>query len=325
MRDWHQAWTAALYGPDGFYRRSAASSGPGPAAHFRTASHAAALPLAAALSRLVPGATAVVDIGAGRGELLTALAATTSLRLHGVDLAGRPQGLPPTVAWHTGLDAVPAAAWDGALVIAWELLDTVPCPVAEVDPAGTPRRVLVADDGTEALGEPLDGADLDWCGRWWPLTAPGRRAEIGATRDAVWADVVRRAVGAVALLAVDYRHTRADRPPLGSLAGYRAGRLVPPVPDGSCDVTAHVALDAVAAAGEAAGATTLALTTQREALRALGLTGRPERFTADALARASAQAELLDPGGLGGFGWLLQAAPGTAAGEPPEWLRTLAP
>jgi len=114
------------------------------------------------------------------------------------------------------------------------------------------------------------------------------------------------------MLAVDYGHTAADRPPGGTLAGYRHGRRVPPVPDGSCDVTAHVALDAVAAAGAAAGATGTLLTDQRRALQALGLTGRPQVGTRSGtgavagLARAGREAELLDPGGLGGFGWLLQ-------------------
>ncbi|MEV7908263.1 hypothetical protein AB0P04_42380, partial [Streptomyces anulatus] len=80
-------------------------------------------------------------------------------------------------------------------------------------------------------------------------------------------------------------------------------------------ITAHVALDACAAAGEGAGAATTVLTTQREALRALGVTGaRPSLDLAGrdpggylrALARASEEAELIAPGGLGDFGWLSQ-------------------
>ena len=58
----------------------------------------------------------------------------------------------------------------------------------------------------------------------------------------------RRTSSAGCALAVDYGHLRADRPPFGSLTGYRDGRQVPPVPDGGSDVTAHVAMDAVAAA-----------------------------------------------------------------------------
>ncbi|MGH8964719.1 MAG: SAM-dependent methyltransferase, partial [Actinomycetes bacterium] len=117
-------------------------------------------------------------------------------------------------------------------------------------------------------------------------------------------------------LAVDYSHSRESRPVYGTLTGYRDGLTVPAVPDGSCDVTAHVALDACTAAGEGAGATSTHLTTQRTALRALGLSGtrppmdlahRNPRSYVAALCHAGEDAELTDPSGLGGFGWLAQA------------------
>ena len=91
---------------------------------------------------------------------------------------------------------------------------------------------------------------------------------------------------------------------------------MPPVPDGSCDVTSHVALDACAAAGIGAGATTTLLTHQRAALTALGVRRDSPPYELSrtnpagylrALSRAGEAAELTDPGGLGGFGWLLQA------------------
>jgi SAM-dependent MidA family methyltransferase len=117
-------------------------------------------------------------------------------------------------------------------------------------------------------------------------------------------------------VAADYGHVKAARPARGTLTGYLAGRAVPALPDGSRDVTAHVALDACAAAGAAAGATATVLSTQRAALRALGLDARrpplalaatdPQGY-ARSLCRASADAELLDADGLGGFGWLIQA------------------
>ncbi len=120
-------------------------------------------------------------------------------------------------------------------------------------------------------------------------------------------------------VAIDYSHDLADRAagmlPAGTLAGYVEGRLVPPVPDGSCDVTSHVALDACAAAGERSGAEESLLVRQREALHALGVNGqRPARDLAErdsasylrALTRTSDAAELLQRGGLGDFGWLVQ-------------------
>jgi SAM-dependent MidA family methyltransferase len=130
-----------------------------------------------------------------------------------------------------------------------------------------------------------------------------------------WASVISRLRRGTAV-AVDYSHARDDRPSYGTLTGYRDGHVVPAVPDGSCDVTAHVALDACAASGLAAGATATLLTTQRAALRALGLSGvrppielahRAPRDYVAALCAAGEEAELIDPAGLGGFGWLVQS------------------
>jgi SAM-dependent MidA family methyltransferase len=125
----------------------------------------------------------------------------------------------------------------------------------------------------------------------------------------VWADAVA-AVRRGGALAVDYGHLRDRRPGFGTLTGFRGGRQVSPVPDGSCDVTAHVAMDAVAAAA----GVPYTLITQREALRALGVDGgRPPLDLARtdpggylrALATAGAAGELIDPAGLGGHWWLL--------------------
>lgn len=283
--DWRTAWQRALYEPPhGFYL-----SDEGPAGHFRTAAHAAPLELASALAKLAHDhcCTAIVDVGAGRGELLTALAGVsglTDLRLHGVDVVGRPAHLPARVTWsqNTMVDD----ALRGALVIAWELLDVVPCQVLEADDDGQLRLVEVEPaTGRERLGAPVDDA---WVTRWWP---EGERVEVGQARDEFWAGIVERAAaaGARRALAVDYAHTRETRPAEGSLTGFRAGRAVPPRPDGTMDVTAHVAIDSVRAAVEHLGPT--GLTTQAEALSALGVRRR----------------ELLDPGALGGFHWLFQS------------------
>ncbi|WP_374225270.1 SAM-dependent methyltransferase [Micromonospora sp. C95] len=156
---------------------------------------------------------------------------------------------------------------------------------------------------------------------------PMGRAEIGRTRDEAWSHAVGRVERGLAL-AVDYGHLRAERPTDGTLTGYRAGRQVPPVPDGSCDVTAHVAIDSVASAGERVARCAYVLTSQREALRALGVDGgRPPLSLAAsdpagylrALATASAAAELTDPAGLGGHWWLWQPV-----GLPADQLPSLA-
>ncbi|MFH8564937.1 SAM-dependent methyltransferase [Streptomyces sp. NPDC017988] len=311
-RGWREAAEAALYGPDGFYR------GPGgPAAHFRTSVHASPL-YAAAVARLLcrvdealghPEEVSFVDMGAGRGELTTAVLAAlpadvaARVRAYAVERAERPVGLDPRIAWLP----VPPAGVTG-LLFANEWLDNVPVDVAEVDGDGTARRVLVRDDGTEVLGGPVEGPDAAWLARWWPLDAePGLRAEIGRPRDEAWAVAVATLTRGLAV-AVDYAHDRGSRPPFGTLTGFRAGRETAPVPDGGCDITAHVALDACAGEGAA-------LLTQRAALGALGVSGgRPPLSLASedpaayvrALTRAGEAAELTAPGGLGDFRWLLQ-------------------
>jgi SAM-dependent MidA family methyltransferase len=309
MLSWEKAWQQALYGPNGFYHRAE-----GPAGHFRTAAHAAAPELALALHRLAAQqqCTGIVDVGAGRGELLGALAATgpqtgtrgEDFRLWGVDVVPRPARLPETVGWSAGLAALPDRALSGALVIGWELLDVIPGPILERDPDGRLLEVLVDPaTGREALGPEAGPDERGWSERWWPPApedfsnngfddSDGQRVEVGAPRDRFWAGLVRRCVtaGTRSVLAVDYAHLRANRPPRGSLTGFRAGRALPPRPDGSMDLTTHVAIDSVAAAGLAAGARSAQVISQHEALRTLGVRNQ----------------ELLDPGGLGGFSWLLQ-------------------
>ncbi len=302
---WREATERALYGERGFFRTHA------PAQHFRTSVHAG--PVFAEAVRCLArdaGLTTVVDVGAGGGELLVALhARDPSLDLIGIDLAERPPALPADVSWQ---HEVPATA--GALLVANEWLDDVPVDVVELADDGW-RLVLVDPaTGVERLGPPPADDDADWLARWWPRKDVGARAEVGRPRDQAWAAVVGN-LGDGLAVAIDYAHARTSRPPGGSLTGYRAGRQVPPVPDGSCDVTSHVALDACAAAGIDAGATATLLTTQRAALTALGVRRDSPPYELSrtnpagylqALSRAGEAAELTDPGGLGGFGWLLQ-------------------
>ncbi|GAA3386703.1 SAM-dependent methyltransferase [Cryptosporangium minutisporangium] len=310
---WRQAAQDALYGPSGFYLSTR------PAFHFRTSVHAAADLFADAIGALLdrvdtalghPDPIDLVDVGAGGGELLSSLSVPATLarrlRLTAVERGPRPSGLVPDVAW---VDEFPPVT---GLLVANEWLDNVPLDVACRDADGVDRLVLVdPTSGAETLGPPLSGDDAAWVARWWPLTSPGDRAEIGAPRDAAWASAVGRVRRGLAV-AVDYGHDAASRPTGGSLTGYRDGRQVPPVPDGSCDLTAHVAVDAVAAAVPASGAV---VRRQREVLRELGVSGRlPPRKLAStdpagylrALSTATRAAEITSPTGLGSFYWLFQ-------------------
>ncbi|MFU8874948.1 SAM-dependent methyltransferase [Micromonospora sp. SL4-19] len=318
----------ALYGPGGFF-----VSGAGPAAHFRTSVHASPV-FCAALLRLLtsldlvlgqPARLDVVDVGAGRGELLRSLLAGASgtstaaplpladrVRLTAVERAPRPGDLPAEIRWTSEIPEKITG-----LLVATEWLDNVPLDLAVHTVDGW--RYLLVDPvtGEESTGDPLTVQDAEWLTRWWPTSpgpSTGTRAEIGRTRDGTWATAISRIDRGLAL-AVDYGHLREDRPVDGSLTGYRGGRQVPPVPDGSCDVTAHVAMDSVASAGERVARCAYTLVSQREGLRELGADGgRPPLSLASrdpagyvrALAGASAVAELTDPAGLGGHWWLRQ-------------------
>ncbi|MEU7843078.1 SAM-dependent methyltransferase [Micromonospora sp. NPDC049114] len=397
---WRDAMSHALYGPDGFF-----VAGGGPADHFRTSVHASPA-FATALLRLVkqvdaalghPPRLDVVDVGAGRGELLRALAglavgvsgepthsgrsglipawagspetptSTASVRrspdgpssgtvrrslaervrFTAVEYAHRPENLPEEINWTAEIpDEI------NGLLIATEWLDNVPLDVAVHTTEGW-RYVLVdPDSGVETVGELVNAADVDWLNTWWPspaspssasgdpdlgltwsdATSPEtphsdyQRAEIGRSRDEAWANAVRQISRGLAV-AVDYGHLREGRPVDGTLTGYRGGRQVPPVPDGSSDVTAHVAMDSVASAGAAVARCAYSLISQAEALRALGADGgRPPLSLAGtdpagyvrALAAASAVAELTDPAGLGGHLWLHQPV---GIGLPPAVAR----
>lgn len=293
-RDWEQAWAQALYGPDGFV-----CSGAPPAAHFRTSVHVGGL-LAEAVVELLgrvdtalehPAAVDLVDLGAGGGELLAGVVERLPAGLRrrvaplAVDVRPAPRGW--ALPWAAALpDRV-----DG-LVVAHEWLDALACPVL-VRVGGVLRRVQVAADGSERPGPAAGGAEHAWWQRW----GGGPRGEVGLPRDEAWSAVLAR-VGSGAALAVDYGVAR----PADTLAAYRLGRRVRPVPDGSCDLTAHVHWPSALARGGR-------LTTQADALDRLGVAaGTPgvDGWGWVVHAERSGQlAELTDPGGLGGFGWLL--------------------
>ncbi|AKU18046.1 SAM-dependent methyltransferase [Luteipulveratus mongoliensis] len=307
---WESAWQRALYGPHGFYRQDA-----GPAAHFATS--AQGVPgvgslLARAVSLLARryDVTHVVEVGAGRGELLSSLhAVDPDLQLHGLDVVERPAVLPADIAWTVSpggraLPDTPADLTD-VLVIAHEWLDVVPMVVAEVGENGSLREVDVDADGNETLGSLVEDADLQWCQRYWPTLGDetiGRRVEVGRTRDGAWDDLCSRVRRGV-VIGVDYGHREGDRPAYGTLTGYRDGGQVRPVPDGRCDITAHVAVDSLA---------TSWTTTQRELFAELGLVAAPPAHalaSSDPVAylmalaeRSAALAATASPG-LGDFWW----------------------
>ena len=310
-RSWCAAWAGAATGPAGFWRHSS------PAAHFRTASTLGP-ELAEAVAALLdrhPEVVGVLEVGAGDGRLLAALRAQRpALWLAGLDLRERPDGLTASVHWGQDDWDGSAGAWTTGgcrrllaqapgpvLVLAVEWLDDLPCPVVlggadggqELDADGVPSR-------------PLSSTAADWLRAWWPGDGP---AEVGRTRDEAWAWLVGElaAHGGLALM-VDYGHERDDRPRTGSLAAYRDGRAVPALPTPDRNLTAHVAVDAVQAAGERAGARTLTRDRQSAALADL-LSPAPAGGVLEVLAARSRRRALTSAAGWGDHWWLLQQVP----------------
>lgn len=295
----------ALYGPAGFYTANP------PRQHFRTsvqypvfgqAIAALVVQVDAALDH--PAPFTVVDVGAAEGSLLRAVAANTPpellarLQLVGVELRPAPANLPQRVEWTEELPRDITG-----LLIAHEYLDNVP-----LDTAAAGRYLTTSGDRGAAMSD----RDAAWAARWWPGS---RYVELGTARDDAWRQLTATlATGAA--LCVDYGHTAQTRPSAPTLRSFRDGAVTAVTWDGSADITADVAMDSVAAAGEAIGMATVQETTQRTALAALGFAGTqpphalassdPTSYLAE-LAAASHLAELRRSGGMGAFCWLLQA------------------
>ncbi|MEU8000872.1 SAM-dependent methyltransferase [Catellatospora sp. NPDC049111] len=315
----------ALYGPDGFFVRER------PADHFQTSAQSphfarAIAALAADVDRALghPEVFDLVDVGAGRGELLQGVLAALPLslraRVRPVAVEVSPRG-DDDIIWRTELPHGLTG-----LLLATEWLDNVPLDLA--------RDGSYLDTDLQPCGT-VDPVDAAWIDRWWPAGADDV-VEVGRSRDEAWADAVG-ALDAGLALAVDYGHLRDRRPALPTATGFRDGREVPPAFDGSTDITCHVAMDSVAVAAAArpggaagpggalkAGGVAAAdepiedgwrLLDQRAALHRLGVTaGRPPLTLAStdplayvrALADASEIGELTATSGLGAHWWLAQ-------------------
>ncbi|HET9872751.1 MAG TPA: hypothetical protein VFP89_09180 [Propionibacteriaceae bacterium] len=330
FRPWRDAWAESSYGPAGHWRSA------WPSDHFRTAATTTTVLSELLLAELSgrPQIGTVIELGAGDGTLLGQIGrCRPDLRLFGVDIRQRPAALPSAVTWYQDCWDVRTDCWtsgqaarafqlrdhsiqdlerlgDAAqasaplegptLLVAVEWLDDLPMVIARRDPLL--RQLETDDTGDERLGLPVVGADRDWAQHWWPH---GSRVEIGLSRDRAWADAVGRLQprGGIAVV-VDYGHDLAHRPVEGSLTGYAFGRQRPPVPDASMNLTAHVAVDAVRAAGERAGAVTV-----RQARLSELVSQLPPTHDTDPLAdlsRRSHRAAAASPTAWGAVHWLCQ-------------------
>lgn len=248
---WRHAWQAAALGEFGFYRQADCR----PADHFRTSAHIGG-PFAAAIfdrlrgvdERLAhPSTLTVVDVGAGGGELLNALAGLIAasdpglagrVELIGVDLRDRPEHLRSDIGWIKGLAPVCVPADITGMIVATELLDDIPIDIAELDATGDWRYLRLDSAGVTSLGEVLTSNDQKWvdafAGRSELSAGTGTRVEIGITRDTIGYDLTSRLVDGDALF-IDYVSGTGS-----SLRAFRHGHEVAPVTDGSMNITAAV-------------------------------------------------------------------------------------
>lgn len=220
---WKQAWDSALYGPDGYLRTQ---------------------PVALERDR-----DELVDF------LLPRLRQHSSVALLGAagTLAPSLSGLLPGVSLRPDLPT----GFHG-IVVAVDWLSHVPTHVVQADDDGRPRIVHVDPiSGQESLGLLLSDPGVpptlrEWQESYWPLEADFARAEIGTTREAAWRDVLRCLESGEAI-AVEHGHQLDDRPEAGTL---RAPGDLPAIPDGTRDLSADVALDALVEACGGAVVTT---------------------------------------------------------------------
>ncbi|MGB3828034.1 MAG: SAM-dependent methyltransferase [Ornithinimicrobium sp.] len=318
---WDVAWHDALYGPGGFYRRTE-----GPAGHFSTSvggiPHAPAV-IASAVVALARrhGLDTIVDLGAARGDFITAVhALAPGMRCVGVDVVDRPKDLADDIGWiiSPGGAQLPGAVsgLTASLVFAHEWLDVVPATVAERDPCGQWRRQDVeVSTGDTHPGEPVTVAELAWLERW-AIDAGAvqtRVAEVGISRDHSFLDLLGRVEQGL-VVAVDYGHRSSDVPAEGTLTGYRVGRAMAPLPDGSMDLTAHVHIDSLVESARHHPGVSVTLGRQRDVLNdLLGPPRMPAHATArtrpaaylHAVAEHNAHRVLLERGGFGDFWWVL--------------------
>jgi SAM-dependent MidA family methyltransferase len=226
---------------------------------------------------------------------------------------------------HEVLDAlaVERIVWDGAL---WRHQQVA------LHEAGLAQPSLRLE-----LGEPLAPAtlaQLEPLGLWPPN--PQRGAGFSTELHpglGPWLAEAAAALVAGQLLVIDYAHEAwryyAPQRRNGTLMAYRQQRATddPLLEPGHWDLTAHLCLESLRAAADAAGWTLLGERRQGEALLALGLAQRLHALQQGSgaelpqlLSRREALLRLVDPSTLGDFRWVALARERGAA-EPPLFLQ----
>jgi SAM-dependent MidA family methyltransferase len=319
----------ALYDADGGYYRSAEAR-PGRAGDFLTAPELHPI-FGELLGRAVsnawealgrPDPLIVAEHGAGDGALAIPLLGSTPAAVGylPIDVDDRRLAALRRRLAETGLDerlVEPAPATFDGIVLANEVLDALPVHrvrqrgerlrelAVDVDPAGIFREVEV-EPTTPELAQRLDLEAI--------RLVDGQTAEICLALERWIADAaapVRRGL----LLLIDYGAAAAElydpvRRRNGTLRAYVRHQVHadPYRFVGRQDLTAHVDVTAVEHGARSAGLSTIQVTTQAEALIALGMERRLQQIQSDPsttleayLLLRSSLVRLLDPAAMGRF------------------------
>lgn len=279
--------------------------------------------------RATPG---LLDVGAGEGELLSAVAGALppggGLALWGVERSKtrrrRAEAVASGARLFEDLDAVPAAV--RGVVVAYELFDAIPVRALVAREDGSLReRVVDLDEGERFVWRevpcpdgPRIAAEL---ARRGARPAPGQRLEVREGAAAL-ARSVARALGEGILLVFDYgARTPALLGParfegtLEAFRGHGVSRDVLSDP-GLSDLTAWVDFSELEEVLVAGGLTVHGLVSQARVLAALGIAGElavadPEApLSPEALAARHEIGKLFLPGGMGESIRVLVAARG---------------
>ncbi len=315
-----------------------------------------------ALAAEQPGPIALVETGPGEGDLARELAGL--LAEQRPDLAARTELV--LVEPNPGMaerqrqclaDAPLAGRWVDwpqlaaapvrGVVLAHEVLDALAVERIVSDGTLWRRQELALRQGTLRLepGEPLEPevaallVPLD-------LASPGPQRSAGWCSELhpglpPWLEACGRGLARGQLLVIDYAHEArryyAPQRSAGTLMAYRAQQASgDPLRDpGHWDLTAHLCLESLEAAAQAAGWRSLGQRRQGEALLALGLAERLHGLQqldpaglAMALQRREALLRLADPHTLGDFRWVAFERGGTPPSrllKLPRFLRDPAP
>jgi len=246
-----------------------------------------------------PGAIHLVELGPGRGTLMSDLlraanvlsAFRAAIKVHLVETSPvlverqRAALASDEVHWHRDVSTLP----DGPLIaIANEFVDALPVDQFVKADSGWHERKIGIIDGKLAFA--LDPAILPGIEEQLPLRL--RPAPVGAllerTQLTPVRDIARKiATDGGAALLIDYGHTQTG---FGdTLQAVRAHRTANVLEDpGEADLTVHVDFEQLAAAAMHLGVHSVGPVTQGNLLRALGIELRAERLKRGQAADAAA-------------------------------------